>query len=378
MAADAHDFSMIDDNTRVLVLTPAIDGADGISALSRQVVASLARAARASRLEVWTLDGAFPRELASSGIDCWSAGGSRIAIVRRAMARAARRSDDLHVIVLHVHLAPLASLIGRRGASITVCLIGIEVWTALRARERRAVERADRLVAISQFTARGFREANPALAGRAIAVCAPGIGAAPSPRDPDVDDGFALIVGRLSSAERYKGHEALIGAWPAVRAAIADARLLVVGDGDDRGRLEGIVAERGLGDAITFLGRVDDAVLAALYARASFFVMPSPREGFGLVYLEAMRAGKPCIAVHGSADEIIRHGVDGLVIDAGSTDGLAAAIVRLFADGDARARMGAAARARVQESFTEEQFSRRLIEALELRSVPEGAVPAMR
>src|SRR4030095_17156021 len=105
---------------------------------------------------------------------------------------------------------------------------------------------------------------------------------------------------------RYKCHEARVGAGPAVRGAVTDAQLVVAGDGDDRARLERMVADRGLGDAITFLGRVDDELLAELYRRAAFFVMPSPREGFGLVHLEAMRAGKPCIAAHGSADEVIR------------------------------------------------------------------------
>src|SRR4030095_8219597 len=118
----------------------------------------------------------------------------------------------------------------------------------------------------------------------------------------------------------------------------------------------------------------DDEVLAELYRRAAFFVMPSPREGFGLVYLEAMRAGKPCIAAHGSADEIIRHGVDGLVVNAGSIDALTTAIVRLFCDEAERARMGAAARARVQECCSEAHSDRRLLEALALRALPEATV----
>src|SRR5262245_50610925 len=119
---------MADDITRVLVLTPAIDGADGISALARQVVGSLTRARGSASVEVWALDGGAPPALASCGVEVWSASGSRIALVRRAMARAARRADDQHVVVLHVHLAPLASLLGRRGAATTLFLIGIEVW----------------------------------------------------------------------------------------------------------------------------------------------------------------------------------------------------------------------------------------------------------
>src|SRR5262249_35830953 len=148
----------------------------------------------------------------------------------------------------------------------------------------------------------------------------------------------------------------LLDVWPAVRSAVPRARLIVAGDGDDRARLEAAAAARGLSDAVAFLGRVDDRTLAALYARAAFFVMPSTREGFGLVYLEAMRAGKPCIAVHGSADEIIRDGVDGLVIETGSTGTLARAIIRLFSQAGERDRMGRAARARVQQWFSEAAF----------------------
>src|SRR5262249_6113921 len=173
------------------------------------------------------------REIATTTSDFWSAAGSRLAMVRRTMTRAARRCDDLHVIVLHMHLAPLASLLALRGAETTLFLIGIEVWTALRARERRAIPRADRLLAISAFTVRGFRTANPTLADRPVTVCAPGIGAAPRRVDVDVAGGFALIVGRLSAHERYKGHDALIDIWPAVRAVVDDAQL-GVGGGRDR------------------------------------------------------------------------------------------------------------------------------------------------
>jgi phosphatidylinositol alpha-1,6-mannosyltransferase len=348
--------------TRFLVLTPAIDGADGISELSRQVVGSLVRGVGGGRVDVWALDGGPPRGLTASSF--WTASGSRFRFVRRAMACAARGCEDLDVIVMHAHLSPLAHVMGRRGARVAAFLIGVEVWTPLRARERRAIGHANRLIAISEFTARGFRDANPSLAALRVTVCAPGIGPAPAIPAGTTDGGFALIVGRLSSDERYKGHDALIDVWPAVRAAVPAAQLVVVGDGDDRSRLEALAASRGLSEVISFMGRVDDNALASLYARSAFFVMPSPREGFGLVYLEAMRAGKPCVAVHGSADEIIRHGTDGLIVDRDSPAQLAAALVQLYSDGDGRKRMGASARARVRDVFAEEVFDRRLLDAL--------------
>jgi phosphatidyl-myo-inositol dimannoside synthase len=178
---------------------------------------------------------------------------------------------------------------------------------------------------------------------------------------------YALIVGRMDARERYKGHDTLIGLWPAVRRTIADAQLMVVGDGDDSARLCQKAADTC--DAITFLGRVDEPTLAALYRDATFFVMPSSDEGFGLVYLEAMRASTPCIAVHGAAQEIITDRHDGLIVDAGDEDELLAAIVHLFADKQARMRMGAAAARLVNTQFDAAALRRRVCAALELGRV---------
>lgn len=363
---------MSPDRGRFLVLTPALDGADGISELSRQVVTTLQASAGAHCVEVWALDGgagrAAPKLTAKTGFR--SALGSRARIVAWTLVRACRRQTGVTVVVLHVHLAPLARLLARRGARVVVFLIGVEVWRRLRVRERQAVASAQGLIAISRATARRFREANPDLAAMPVSVCPLGIRpAAPltaaANQAGDIAPGFALIVGRLSAEERYKGHDELIAAWPDVRRRVPDARLVIVGDGDDRARLESLAASAGLSGALRFAGRVSDEALAALYARAAFFVMPSTREGFGLVYLEAMQAGKPCIAVHGAADEIIEDGVQGFVVDREAPGELTAALVRLFEDPDACVRMGAAARERVAAEFTDARYAARLWSTME-------------
>lgn len=356
---------------RYLVLTPALDGADGISELSRQVIRTLIERAGAGRVEVWALEGGVRRLLAGEAAPSFRAAhGSRWRMARWTLARAARRLDGLTVVVMHAHLAPLGGLLGWRGAQTVIFLIGVEVWRRVRARERAALGRADRLVAISQHTARQFRQANPDVRVRPLIVCPLGIGPAPVPEVPSADEGFAMIVGRLWAQERYKGHDRLFDIWPAVRARVPGARLLVVGDGDDRARLEARVAGEGLSGAIRFAGRVSDAELAGLYRASAFFVMPSTSEGFGLAYLEAMRAGKPCIAFHGSPDEIIEDGVDGILADAASSGALTEAIVRLFTDRELRARMGGSASARVARDFTSEHFAERFRAALGLGSTP--------
>src|SRR5207253_1624902 len=138
-----------------------------------------------------------------------SAGGSRARLVRWALARAARPLAGVTVVVMHAHLSPLAGMLALRGARVVVFLIGVEVWSRLRARERRAIARAHRAIAISAYTALRFREANPDVVVRSLVVCPLGIGPGPVHHEPSLEAGFALIVGRLWSSERYKGHDRL-------------------------------------------------------------------------------------------------------------------------------------------------------------------------
>src|SRR4029453_732733 len=100
-----------------------------------------------------------------------------------------------------------------------------------------------------------------------------------------------------------------------VVARFPSARLVIAGDGDDRRRLEQKAAALGLGGRVSFLGYVTEERLHQLYARCAFFVMPSGRlEGFGLAFLEAMRAGKACIGGAGAAEEVIENGVTGRIV----------------------------------------------------------------
>lgn len=196
-----------------------------------------------------------------------------------------------------------------------------------------------------------------------------------------VGEDYALIVARMNADERFKGHDTLLDAWSAVRGAVPRARLVAVGGGDDVDRLRTRAAALGLGGAVRFTGHVSDATLAALRSHAAFFVMPSTNEGFGLVYLEAMRAGLACIG--GSTDaaaEIIVDGVTGLLVQPDSPQALAAAMSRLFLEPELAKRMGAAGRARAEREYTLARFQTRVASALHLPFACRrtGAVPAPR
>ena len=157
----------------------------------------------------------------------------------------------------------------------------------------------------------------------------------------------------MASGERYKGHDQILEALPRVPGA----RLVVAGDGDDRPRLEARAADLGCEERVTFTGFVSEATLAELYRRAAVFVMPSLGEGFGLVYLEAMRAGKPCVAARGSAaDEVVADGETGFLVDRDDPEELASVLDRLLASPDLARRMGEAGRRRWREQFSLEQL----------------------
>jgi len=260
------------------------------------------------------------------------------------------------------------------GRPYAVFLHGAEVWSPLPDSDRQLISGAALRLANSSHTAARALAANPALG--TIVTCplalparAPGSGAGAIAlpehlSDPAVQ--IVLTVGTLRSAERYKGHDELIAAWPSIVGAVPAAHLLVVGDGDDRPRLEELAKRSGVGRSITFTGFASDALLQACYARAAVYAMPSRGEGFGIVYLEAMSHGVPCIGSRqDAAGEVIEDGVTGLLVDQSSMASLRDAIVALLVDQCRGCQMGAAGRARYESSYTVDAFERSLNGALD-------------
>ncbi len=169
---------------------------------------------------------------------------------------------------------------------------------------------------------------------------------------------LVLFVGVL---RYYKGLQYLLDAMPAVPRA----RLVVVGKGPMERQWKNHAATLGIQDRVSFVTDVADADLPAYYAAADIFVLPSSErsEAFGLVQLEAMAAGKPVVSTElGTGTSFVNvDGETGLVVPARDPRALAAAINRLIDDAPLCARMGAAARVRVQREFTLEQMVDRVM-----------------
>jgi phosphatidylinositol alpha-1,6-mannosyltransferase len=256
-------------------------------------------------------------------------------------------------------------------------LYGIEVWGRLPKSRRRALHDATVRLAISQFT----REKALAAPGNeqlgdvdVVPLCLedrPAAGSVDEALLSHLGHGYLLIVGRMAGSERYKGHDQLIETLAAgLPAALRPShtgddrfgvRLVIAGDGDDRARLERLAADRGLAGRVIFTGFLSEATLREVYRRCAVLVMPSAGEGFGLVYLEAMRAGRPCIASRDSAgSEIVVDQLTGRLVDPQSIREIGAAVADLLSAPDRAKRMGEAGRLRFEQTFSSRVFRERL------------------
>ncbi|MBI4769228.1 MAG: glycosyltransferase family 4 protein, partial [Chloroflexi bacterium] len=168
-----------------------------------------------------------------------------------------------------------------------------------------------------------------------------------------------LFVGRL---RHYKGVDVLLEAM----GQIPDGRLTIVGGGPEMPRLKSLAVRLGLVERVQFSGEVGDADLPGCYQQADIFVLPSisRAESFGIVLLEAMASGLPCVTteVGTGTSWVVQDGVTGLVVPPSDPAALAGAIRRLAGDAALRARMGAAGRARVEAEFTQERMVQRVEE----------------
>lgn len=143
-----------------------------------------------------------------------------------------------------------------------------------------------------------------------------------------------LTIARLSREAAKKNVESCLRAVARLRDRLS-FRYTIVGDGDDRPRLEMMSRELGLDEQVKFVGSVDDAEIPAFYRSADIFLLASKRskrdvEGFGIVYIEAAASGVPSIcSAEGGATDAVEDGVSGIVIPTSSPEEIALGVLRL-------------------------------------------------
>jgi glycosyltransferase involved in cell wall biosynthesis len=178
---------------------------------------------------------------------------------------------------------------------------------------------------------------------------------APSHRREGGREPIVLHVARLVE---IKGTRYLLEAFARVIASGVDARLVVIGDGPLRSRLEAYARSLGVCERATFLGTLPNSIVldrlrdAAVLALPSVTIASGAVEGLGLVLLEAAAAGVPAVATrHGGIPEAVVDGQTGVLIEERDVDALADALRTLLTNEGERAAMGAAARDYVARKF---------------------------
>jgi len=184
---------------------------------------------------------------------------------------------------------------------------------------------------------------------------------------PEFPHGHVILtVGRLAASERYKGVDDLIRAVSQLRPTIPDLHLAVAGDGDDLMRLETLAAEMNVNNSVHFLPGLSREKLAACYARANVFALPSTGEGFGLVFLEAMALGTPIVAVAaGGSTDLVENEVNGLLVPAHNPEQLANVLARLLNDEALRSALGRRGLEKIHGQYSFEGFESALDKTLQ-------------
>ncbi|GAA1682722.1 glycosyltransferase family 4 protein [Kribbella yunnanensis] len=284
--------------------------------------------------------------------------------------------------VLFGAAAPLGLMgpsLRRAGAHRIVAIShGHETWWATvpgtRQALRRIADAADTLTTVSSWCAEQIAPALSPDAVRRMRRLTPGVDTTrffPGCGGDRTDGPLVVCVSRLVAR---KGQDTLIRAWPGVLAAVPSARLLLVGGGPDRARLERLAAASGVRDEVVFTGPVPWRDIPPYLDAADVFAMPTRTrrfgfepEALGIVTLEASATGKPVvIGDSGGTADTVRHGETGYLVDPYNPVAVGVRIVELLEDPAKAQRMGAAGRRWVQEEWSWQRSGATLRELLDI------------
>ena len=166
------------------------------------------------------------------------------------------------------------------------------------------------------------------------------------------------VIGSVARLAHNRGHETLIRGFERLLPDYPDARLLLVGKGEARPRLETLVQERGLDHRVLFTGYRDADLPAVLQALDAFVLMGAGSDESCRAALEAMAAGRPVVARRvGALPDAVLHGTTGLLLDDDQPESVEQALRSLLADPERARAIGEAARRHAQDSFSPERHA---------------------
>jgi len=234
--------------------------------------------------------------------------------------------------------------------------------------EKKMCKKSDKLIAVSRYTANYIINEYQIPPGKVTVI--------PNSVDiknfhPKIDGNemrerlnllyspLVLYVGKL---DYHKGFNTLIESFVRVIGDIPDAKLLIVGDGPMKKNIEYLIDIFSLRDSVILAGRVSEEDLPKYYAASNLVVLPSLMEGFGIVLLEAMASGKPCIATNvGGTEDVVVDNETGLIIPPADPESLYKAILTLLLDNNLSIEFGNKGWHRVLKNFTKENIAEKTL-----------------
>jgi phosphatidyl-myo-inositol dimannoside synthase len=329
---------------RVLALvTEAFGGHGGIAQYNRDFLSALARCDRVGDVIVLPRFNASSVSTLPSGVQQLRPVQSKFGYSLSALWTAITHQPIDFVFCGHLNMAPLAAGICRvLNAPLWLQVHGIEVFChEPSALKRRSVQSARIVTTVSRHTRRRLLHwvgIDPARVKVLPNTVNPQYQPGPKPaylleRHAVGGKKVLLTVSRLDSRERYKGHDRIIRTLPRVLQQHPDTIYLIVGDGDDRPRLESLAVECGVAKHVQFAGLVPPEELPHYFRLADVFVLPSTGEGFGIVFLEALATGVRVIggSQDGSRDALC-DGALGTLVNPENAEELTSAILAALDD----------------------------------------------
>ena len=327
----------------------------GIQSLNRQLLSLLRRSEKLELALVrFDIGEDIPRSLEGRVAGFESSARRFIGAALRACLG---RGKDKLWLCDHLNYGPLAMILS--SGNYLVYTHAYELMLPVSPLKRCALRHAKKVICISDFCADLVRELGvPASKMLVLPHGQDFDRVSPSSLKSDVPR--ILFVGRLD--RHYKGQDHLLEAAVLLKARGLSFDLRFSGGGDTLESFKAQADRMGVADCVQFLGFVSDTQLKQEFADAAIFAMPSNGEGFGLVYLQAMANGLPCICGDGdAAKEVVVDQETGLVVPYAHPEQLADALQRLIESPDLRERMGQAGKARYEAQFTEAAFEERFM-----------------
>jgi len=229
---------------------------------------------------------------------------------------------------------------------------GIEVWEGTRPDRIAWARRADTLVSNSAYTRDRAERLHSGFAHAKVCWLATETDDLPPSRPGASGPPTVLLMARFDAGGGYKGHRELVECWPKVVSAVPHARLVFVGRGPGTPVIQELAAHSAIRSQIEFRGFVPEEALESVWSEASVLAMPSRGEGFGLVYIEAMRHGLPVVAsIHDAAPEVNLDGVTGFNVNLDQPEELPERLIFLLKNPDRAMQLGNNGRDRWKKHF---------------------------